>query len=152
MLEQRRAQEKGYITLKEAAQLSGYSPDYIGQLIRQGKISGKQIYFNVAWVTTEDEIYRYLQEKKNKRKGKFSYWKLIREFYNRSQYRMRAAISSVSPFVLFKSFVYSLLLIVAAFSLLLFWHGIGDGSANLTSKQLQVSRYDNQKVTMPILP
>lgn len=63
MLEQRRAAEKGYISLKEAAQLSNYSPDYIGQLIRAGKIRGEQVYSNVAWMTTEEEIDAYLKNK-----------------------------------------------------------------------------------------
>lgn len=63
MLEQRRAQQKGYITLKEAAEISNYSPDYVGQLIRAGKIKGEQVYSNVAWVTTADEIEAYLQNK-----------------------------------------------------------------------------------------
>ncbi|MFT5036568.1 MAG: hypothetical protein ACI9VM_000130 [Candidatus Azotimanducaceae bacterium] len=63
MLEQRRAQENGYITLREAAEISNYAPDYIGQLIRGGKIKGEQVYNNVAWVTTEDEIQAYLADK-----------------------------------------------------------------------------------------
>lgn len=63
MLEQRRAQEKGYITLKEAAAIANYSPDYVGQLIRAGKIKGEQVYNNVAWVTTEDEVLAYLADK-----------------------------------------------------------------------------------------
>lgn len=63
MLEQRRAKEKGYITLREAADISNYAPDYIGQLIRGGKIKGEQVYSNVAWVTTEDEIRAYLSDK-----------------------------------------------------------------------------------------
>lgn len=63
MLEQRRAQEKGYITLKEAAELSSYSSDYIGQLIRAGKIEGQQVYANIAWVTTEDSVRAYMSAK-----------------------------------------------------------------------------------------
>lgn len=63
MLEQRRAQEKGYITLKEAAALTNYSSDYLGQLIRAGKIRGEQVYSNVAWVTTENEVLAYMQDK-----------------------------------------------------------------------------------------
>ena len=63
MLEQRRAKEKGYITLKEAAEIANYSPDYIGQLIRAGKIRGEQVYSSVAWVTTEDEVHSYLNDK-----------------------------------------------------------------------------------------
>ena len=52
-----------YITLKEAGEISGYSPDYIGQLIRRGKLTGKQVYANVAWVTTKDALKDYLSEK-----------------------------------------------------------------------------------------
>lgn len=40
--------EEKLISLKEAARISGYAPDYIGQLIRKGKIAGKQVYYNVA--------------------------------------------------------------------------------------------------------
>lgn len=61
----------GYITLKEAAKISGYSADYIGQLIRKGKIRGRQVYTNIAWVTTEEDLRAYLsgqglKEKKEK--------------------------------------------------------------------------------------
>ncbi len=49
-----------YISLREAARLSGYSSDYIGQLIRNGKLPGKQIFSNVAWVTTEDAVRAYM--------------------------------------------------------------------------------------------
>jgi len=63
MLEQRRAKEKGYITLKEAAVIANYSPDYVGQLIRSGKIKGEQVYSNLVWVTTEEEIQSYLSDK-----------------------------------------------------------------------------------------
>lgn len=63
MLDQRRAKKDGYITLREASALSNYSPDYIGQLIRRGKIRGEQVYSNVAWVTTEDELLAYMSDK-----------------------------------------------------------------------------------------
>jgi hypothetical protein len=53
-----------YITLKEASKISGYTPDYLGQLIRKGKLPGKQIYLNVAWVTTEDALEEYLGKDK----------------------------------------------------------------------------------------
>lgn len=51
-----------YISLREASQISGYAPDYIGQLIRSGKLSGKQVYSNVAWVTTEAALRDYLKK------------------------------------------------------------------------------------------
>ncbi len=50
-----------YITLKEAAAIAGYSADYIGQLIRAGKLEGRQVYTNVSWVTTEKAVRAYLE-------------------------------------------------------------------------------------------
>ncbi len=63
MLEQRSAAKKGFITLREAADISGYAPDYIGQLIRGGKIEGEQVYSSVAWVTTEASLKTYMAAK-----------------------------------------------------------------------------------------
>lgn len=53
----------GYLTLKEAAERTEYTPDYIGQLIRAGKIEGKQIYSNVAWVANETSLRSYLDSR-----------------------------------------------------------------------------------------
>ncbi len=55
-----------YINLKEAAQITGYSADYIGQLIRAGKLEGKQVYSNVAWMTTREALEAYQQNKDKK--------------------------------------------------------------------------------------
>ena len=55
------AKEK-YISLKEAAELSGYSADYVGQLIRQGKLPGKQVFLNVAWMTTKEALEDYMHK------------------------------------------------------------------------------------------
>lgn len=52
-----------FLTLKEAAKISGYSPDYVGQLIRQGKLEGKQVFKSVSWVTTEEALRAYLSDK-----------------------------------------------------------------------------------------
>ena len=49
-----------FISLREAAKISGYAPDYIGQLIRSGKLEGRQVFSNVAWMTTEDALLAYL--------------------------------------------------------------------------------------------
>lgn len=59
-----------HITLKEAAEISGYSPDYLGQLIRNGKLKGEQVFSNVAWMTTEKEILSYVKKKNSSRSGK----------------------------------------------------------------------------------
>jgi ribonuclease HII len=49
-----------FISLREAAKISGYAPDYIGQLIRSGKLEGRQVFSNVAWMTTEEALLSYL--------------------------------------------------------------------------------------------
>ena len=55
------------ISLREAAEMTGYSSDYIGQLIRSGKLPGKQVFSNVSWVTTKEALLEYAQkDKKNK--------------------------------------------------------------------------------------
>lgn len=58
-------QGKKYISLKEAAELSGYTPDYVGQLIRKGKLPGKKVYANVAWMTTAEDLEAYMEAVKN---------------------------------------------------------------------------------------
>ncbi len=59
-----------YISLREAAAMSGYTPDYVGQLIRSGKLPGKQVFANVAWMTTEEAVRSYMGNKKGKSAGK----------------------------------------------------------------------------------
>ena len=58
------AQKGEFITLKEAAKISGYTSDYLGQLIRQGKLEGKQVFSNVSWVTTESALSEYMSDSK----------------------------------------------------------------------------------------
>ena len=53
-----------HITLKEAAILSGYSSDYLGQLIRKGKLEGEQVYMNTAWMTTKVAVLDYVNNTK----------------------------------------------------------------------------------------
>jgi hypothetical protein len=59
--------EKNLISLKEAAQKTGYSADYIGQLIRAGKIAGKQVYTNISWMTTEEAVLNYKNRGKDQK-------------------------------------------------------------------------------------
>lgn len=63
-------EEENWISLKEAAKISGYSSDYIGELIRKGKIPGKQVICRIAWMTTKEAIleYKEKQQKREKRK------------------------------------------------------------------------------------
>ena len=99
MLEQRRAKEKGYITLREAAELANYTPDYVGQLIRAGKIKGEQVYSNVAWVTTEEEVFSYLS--------------------NNRRVVDSATDSNLLSQIIFKYFLYSCIAVIAVAILLL---------------------------------
>ena len=62
-------EQKGLISLKEASKISGYSSDYIGQLIREGKISGKQVYSSIQWMTSAQEVLNYKNIKKQKKSG-----------------------------------------------------------------------------------
>ena len=74
-----------YVNLKEAAAISGYASDYIGQLIRDGKIIGKQVYSNPAWVTTEEAIKNYLRKRRGNKSGnriKGGVDEMIGQFHN----------------------------------------------------------------------
>jgi hypothetical protein len=53
---------KKAISLNQAAELSGYTQDYLGYLIRTGEIKG--IKKGRAWFTTEEEVKDYLFKKK----------------------------------------------------------------------------------------
>jgi hypothetical protein len=55
-----------FISLREASAMSGYTPDYVGQLIRSGKLPGKQVFANVAWMTTEEAVRSYMGQKRGK--------------------------------------------------------------------------------------
>jgi len=56
---------KKYIDLKTAARISGYASDYIGWLIRKGKIKGKKVYTNISWQIPPKEIIKYCKKTKN---------------------------------------------------------------------------------------
>lgn len=72
----------GYLTLKEASERTEYTPDYIGQLIRAGKIEGKQVYSNVAWVANESSLRNYLELKGKESRLSSSPQTLVQEFPN----------------------------------------------------------------------
>jgi len=50
------------ISLKNAAENSGYHPDYLGSLIRNGKLEGKKIGRN--WFTTEKAVKDFMASQK----------------------------------------------------------------------------------------
>lgn len=60
------SKSQNLISLKEASSISGYSADYIGQLIRSGKIPGKQVYCNIAWMTSAEAVLNYKKQNEEK--------------------------------------------------------------------------------------
>ena len=53
---------KKVISLNQAAQISGYTQDYLGYLMRRGEIKG--LKKGRVWFTTEEDIKEYLFKKK----------------------------------------------------------------------------------------
>ena len=109
--------EEKYISLKEAAKISGYAPDYIGQLIRKGKLPGKQVYCTVAWMTTEESIKRYMQKSAENRQNLSLADKIQEKF---RQIKTRAFLE-LKLAQLFKSVLYFSVILSVSFSLLLFY-------------------------------
>jgi hypothetical protein len=104
---------EGHITLKEAARLSGYAPDYVGQLIRKGKLYGKQVYYNVAWVTTEAALKEYIAEenKGSEEAPAGTAWQRL----------VNALLSEARLTGLIKTFLYGALAVSVLLSLFLFY-------------------------------
>ena len=135
--------EKALISLKDAAKVSGYSADYIGQLIRVGKIPGKQVCCTVAWMTTADAVMAY--KNKGKADAKLSFKEKLA---NRG--RMLAMELGIIK-LFFKTFKYSLpllLVIIISFSLLSFYIiylvldkniNINESSQNLNNTEQNLS-------------
>lgn len=110
--------EERYITLKEASRISGYSSDYLGQLIRGGKLRGKRVYANPVWMTTEEELKKYLQDSRQKR-GARSQWS------EKWRSRIRAwqtRLSSEAEFIrLYRGLLYSVIGLSVLLSLFVFY-------------------------------
>lgn len=103
--------EKNLISLKDAAKISGYSADYIGQLIRAGKIPGKQVCCTVAWMTTADAVMAY------KNKGNANAKLSLKEKFQNQSRMMVMEMDIIKLF--FKTFRYSLPLLLAVFIIFL---------------------------------
>jgi len=48
-----------WLTVNEAAKLSGYHPEYIRQLIRGGKVVAKK--FSIVWMVSRDSLLEYVR-------------------------------------------------------------------------------------------
>ncbi len=100
-----------YISLREAAAIAGYTPDYMGQLIRSGKLPGKQVFANVAWMTTEEAVRSYVGQKKGKHTSREAAAPSIFQVFQRE---------IESPRIV-KRLSIALIVLSAAFMLLLFY-------------------------------
>jgi hypothetical protein len=54
--------EDSWISIEEAAQISGYHPEHIRRLIRGGKVKGRK--FSIVWQVDRASFYAYLEEQK----------------------------------------------------------------------------------------
>lgn len=108
--------QESFINLKEASKISGYSPDYIGQLIRSGKISGKQVYTNVSWVTTADAVLAYKQGKETQKSDKVS----LKEYLMTRRRKARMELDILLLFFkTFKSIMPMLVILICSFFFLI---------------------------------
>ena len=111
-----RPKEK-FISLKDAAHISGYTPDYVGQLIRKGKLPGRQVYCTVAWMTTEEAVREYLRSNQS-RKGRIS-WR--DRFGERVQAVRSELLLELKLARMVKSVLYLAIFFSVIFSLVLFY-------------------------------
>ena len=48
-----------WLTVKEAAKLSGYHPERIRELVREGKVNAKK--FSIVWMVDKDSLLSYAE-------------------------------------------------------------------------------------------
>ncbi len=115
---------KNWISLKEASEISGYTPDYLGQLIRKGKLPGKQVVSRIAWLTIKEAILEYKKKEKETRekKRKITPKEKFFESLNDVKERFLSEIRLLSLF--FRTFKHLLIIIfvlIISFSVMLFY-------------------------------
>lgn len=59
-----------WLTVKEAAKLSGYHPEYIRRLIRDGEIIAKK--FSIVWMVNRKALLDYLEKARNSDDGRYT--------------------------------------------------------------------------------
>jgi hypothetical protein len=67
-----------FISLKEAAKLTGYASDYIGSLIRKGKLTGKKVYSGISWMINEGDIKKYQEKIEAQKLKSTKNWKVLK--------------------------------------------------------------------------
>ena len=51
--------ETKWLTVNEAAKVSGYHPEYVRQLVREGKVNAKK--FSIVWMVDKDSLLTYVK-------------------------------------------------------------------------------------------
>lgn len=51
-----------WLTVNEAAKLSGYHPEHVRRLIRQGSVEAKK--FSIVWMVSRDSLMSYIRSEK----------------------------------------------------------------------------------------
>jgi len=139
-----------YISLKEAAKISGYSPDYIGYLIRSGKIPGKQVYCNIAWMTTAEAVLSYKQREQKKKKNKISFKDKISDFLSEIKQKILWELRILRLFI--KTFRYVLpiiVILILSFSALVFF--VFSNKFQKNTPEVKSPIYKEQKSTQEFL-
>jgi excisionase family DNA binding protein len=49
-----------WLTVQEASELSGYHPEYVRQLVREGKVNAKK--FSIVWMVDRDSLLTYVKD------------------------------------------------------------------------------------------
>ena len=49
-----------WLTVKEAATQSGYNPEHITRLIRQGRINARK--FSIVWMVSRESLLEYVEK------------------------------------------------------------------------------------------
>jgi hypothetical protein len=56
--------ETEWITIAEAAAISGFEPDYLRKLIRAGRVEGRK--YVIVWQVSRPSLLAYLREQRSK--------------------------------------------------------------------------------------
>jgi hypothetical protein len=51
-----------WLTVNEAAKISGYHPEHIRRLVRQGSVEAKK--FSIVWMVSKDSLLNYIRDQK----------------------------------------------------------------------------------------
>lgn len=49
-----------WLTVNEAASLSGYNPEHVTRLIREGKVSARK--FSIVWMVDRESLFAYIEK------------------------------------------------------------------------------------------